>query len=208
MADVSPDLFIDAVLAFQQTAAIKAAVELDLFSKVARGTNTAEALAKQTGAAVRGIRILCDYLTVRGHLEKHGQEYRLTSSEGDVLAHSAGLDVAFMALLRCSEPYAAVAEVCSLESWVGSIPGPALRYPAEDPLDTPRCPRCSWGLTREPARRATENKRSVNQGLYAGCAPYLLRSCVASASRRGSSLAFGSRHQGKTPIVAACLARY
>jgi hypothetical protein len=27
MADVSPDLFIDAVLAYQQTAAIKAAVE-------------------------------------------------------------------------------------------------------------------------------------------------------------------------------------
>jgi ubiquinone/menaquinone biosynthesis C-methylase UbiE len=80
MAVVSPDLFIDAVLAYQQTAAIKAAVELDLFSEVARGTNTAAGLAKRTGAAVRGIRILCDYLTVRGHLEKQGDEYRLTPS--------------------------------------------------------------------------------------------------------------------------------
>jgi len=89
MADVSPALFIDAVLAFQQTAAIKAALELDLFSKVAGGTNTAEALAKRTGAAVRGIRILCDYLTVRGHLEKQGDEYRLTPSTAVFLDRSS-----------------------------------------------------------------------------------------------------------------------
>ena len=89
MADVSPDLFIDAVLAYQQTAAIKAAVELDLFSKVAKGTNTAEALAERTGAAVRGIRILCDYLTVRGHLEKRGDEYRLTPSTAAFLDRSS-----------------------------------------------------------------------------------------------------------------------
>jgi ubiquinone/menaquinone biosynthesis C-methylase UbiE len=80
MAAVSPDLFMDAVVAYQQTAAIKSAVELDLFSEIARGVNTAEGLAKRSGAAVRGIRILCDYLTVRGHLDKQGDEYRLTPS--------------------------------------------------------------------------------------------------------------------------------
>src|SRR5262249_39439259 len=89
MADVSPDLFIDAVLAFQQTAAIKAALELDLFSEVARGNNTAEGLANRTGAAVRGIRILCDYLTVRGHIEKQGEEYRLTPSTAAFLDRSS-----------------------------------------------------------------------------------------------------------------------
>ena len=80
MAIVSPDLFIDAVLAYQQTAALKAAIELDLFSKIAEGANTAEQLMKRTGAAVRGIRILCDYLTIRGHLEREGNGYRLTPS--------------------------------------------------------------------------------------------------------------------------------
>lgn len=80
MVDVSPDLLVDAALAYQQTAAIKAAVELDLFSEIARGSDTAEAIARSTGAAVRGIRILCDYLTVRGHLEKEGDVYRLTRS--------------------------------------------------------------------------------------------------------------------------------
>jgi SAM-dependent methyltransferase len=89
MADVSPDPFIDAVLAYQQTAAIKAAVELDLFSEVARGNTTAEGLARSTGAAVRGIRILCDYLTVRGHLEKQGDAYRLTPSTAVFLDRSS-----------------------------------------------------------------------------------------------------------------------
>jgi ubiquinone/menaquinone biosynthesis C-methylase UbiE len=89
MADISPDLFMDAVVAYQQTAAIKAAIELDLFTEIAKGNATAERLARTTGAAVRGVRILCDYLTVRGHLEKQGDQYRLTQSTAAFLDRSA-----------------------------------------------------------------------------------------------------------------------
>jgi hypothetical protein len=89
MADISPDLFLDSVLAYQQTAAIKAALELDLFSEIAKGNATAEALALRTGAAVRGIRILCDYLTVRGHLEKDDAQFRLTPSTAAFLDRSS-----------------------------------------------------------------------------------------------------------------------
>ena len=89
MAGISPDLFMDTVLAYQQTAAIKAALELDVFSKIAQGHATAESLAQTTGAAVRGIRILCDYLTVRGHLEKEGDQFRLTPSTAAFLDRSA-----------------------------------------------------------------------------------------------------------------------
>jgi 2-polyprenyl-3-methyl-5-hydroxy-6-metoxy-1,4-benzoquinol methylase len=89
MADISPDLFIDAVLAFQQTAAIKAALELDLFTEIAKGNATAESLAQATGAAVRGIRILCDYLAVRGHLEKQGDRFQLTPSTAAFLDRNA-----------------------------------------------------------------------------------------------------------------------
>ena len=46
-------------------------------------------LARTTGAAVRGVRILCDYLTVRGHLEKQGDQYRLTQSTAAFLDRSA-----------------------------------------------------------------------------------------------------------------------
>ena len=89
MADISPDLFMDAVLAYQQTAAIKAAVELDIFSEIRKGNETAESLARTTGAAVRGVRILCDYLTARGHLEKHVDQYRLTQSTAAFLDRRA-----------------------------------------------------------------------------------------------------------------------
>jgi predicted nicotinamide N-methyase len=89
MADISPDLFMDAVLAYQQTAAIKAALELDLFTEIAKGNTTAESLAQTTGAAVRGIRILCSYLTVRGHLEKQGDQFRLTRSTAAFLDRNA-----------------------------------------------------------------------------------------------------------------------
>src|SRR3954454_24199152 len=89
MADISPDLFMDAILAYQQTAAIKAALELDLFSEIGKGNATAESLAQTSGAAVRGVRILCDYLTARGHLEKQADEYRLTQSTAAFLDRRA-----------------------------------------------------------------------------------------------------------------------
>jgi SAM-dependent methyltransferase len=89
MAGISPDLFMDAAIAYQHTAAIKAAVELDLFSAIARGDTTAEGLAGATGASVRGVRTLCDYLTVRGHLEKQGDEYQLTPSTAAFLDRSS-----------------------------------------------------------------------------------------------------------------------
>ena len=75
---------MDAVLAYQQTAAIKAALELDVFSEIGKYT-TSQVSARTTGAAVRGVRILCDYLTARGHLEKHVDQYRLTAIYGSIL---------------------------------------------------------------------------------------------------------------------------
>jgi 2-polyprenyl-3-methyl-5-hydroxy-6-metoxy-1,4-benzoquinol methylase len=89
MTEISPDLFMDAVLGYQQTAAIKAALELDLFTEIAQGNVTADSLAQATGAAARGIRILCDYLTARGHLEKQDHRFRLTPSTAAFLDRRA-----------------------------------------------------------------------------------------------------------------------
>ena len=80
MTEVSPHLFVDAVLSYQKTAAIKAAIELDLFTKIGAGAGTAEALAQKTGASSRGLRILCDFLTILGFLEKSGETYAQTPS--------------------------------------------------------------------------------------------------------------------------------
>ena len=52
MTEVSPHLFVDAVLSYQKTAAIKAAIELDLFTKIGAGAGTAEALARENRGVV------------------------------------------------------------------------------------------------------------------------------------------------------------
>jgi hypothetical protein len=80
VSDVSPALFIDAVLGFQKTASIRAAVELDLFTAIAAGASTVDQIAANTAASSRGIRILCDFLTVNGFLTKSGDAYALTPS--------------------------------------------------------------------------------------------------------------------------------
>jgi ubiquinone/menaquinone biosynthesis C-methylase UbiE len=65
----------ETINAFQRSSAIKAAVELDIFTHIADGANSASELAKRCGATERGIRILCDYLTVLGLLQKDGGAY-------------------------------------------------------------------------------------------------------------------------------------
>jgi precorrin-6B methylase 2 len=74
----SPVLFFETVNSHQRTAAVKAAVDLDVFSAIAAGADTAPALAKKCGAAERGVRILCDYLTILGFLTKQDARYVLT----------------------------------------------------------------------------------------------------------------------------------
>ena len=80
MAEPTPDLFLDAVLGFQKTAALKAALALDLFTAVAQESGDLDRIAARTGAAGRGIRMLCDYLTVQGFLTKTQGRYGLTPS--------------------------------------------------------------------------------------------------------------------------------
>jgi ubiquinone/menaquinone biosynthesis C-methylase UbiE len=89
----SRQLFIDAVLSYQKTAAIKAAVELNLFSAIGAGMNSVDALAEKTGASPRGIRILCDYLTVLGFLKKTGSEYRQTPTTAFFLDSKSATDM-------------------------------------------------------------------------------------------------------------------
>ena len=63
--------------AYQQTAAMRAAIELDVFTAIADRHTTAEEISQHVGAAERGIRILCDFLTVMGYLTKNGAHYGL-----------------------------------------------------------------------------------------------------------------------------------
>ena len=74
----SPALFFETINAYQRTAALKAAIELNLFTAIGEGRETARALSESCRASERGMRILCDYLVVIGFLTKKGQQYGLT----------------------------------------------------------------------------------------------------------------------------------
>src|SRR5205085_12240243 len=76
-APLNPEHFWETITGFQRSAAMKAAVELEIFTKIAEGNKTAQAIAEACGAAERGVRILCDSMTVMGFLTKENGEYGL-----------------------------------------------------------------------------------------------------------------------------------
>ena len=75
----SPGLFFETINAYQRTAALRAAIELDLFSAIGAGGRTAAELAVTCGTAERGVRMLADYLTILGFLAKSRERYELTT---------------------------------------------------------------------------------------------------------------------------------
>jgi 2-polyprenyl-3-methyl-5-hydroxy-6-metoxy-1,4-benzoquinol methylase len=84
----TPNLFFETVNAYQRTEALRAAIDLDLFTHIAAGHRTAAALATACSAAPRGIRILADYLTLLGFLQKH-EGYELTPDSSTFLNRSS-----------------------------------------------------------------------------------------------------------------------
>ena len=75
---VSLDLFFETAHAFHRSAALKAAIDLDVFTAIGEGADTADVLAQRCNASERGMRILCDYLTLIGFLTKTGNRFAVT----------------------------------------------------------------------------------------------------------------------------------
>src|SRR5262245_40562635 len=74
---MSLETILDLFTANYRTAAIKTGIELDIFTAIGSGADVTRDLAARCGAAERGIRILCDYLTSIGLLTKQGERYGL-----------------------------------------------------------------------------------------------------------------------------------
>ncbi|HKW74221.1 MAG TPA: class I SAM-dependent methyltransferase [Terriglobales bacterium] len=72
-------LFFDTVQAYQRAFILKTAAELDIFTLIAKGNQTAAQIAKTCNVPERGLRVICDCLTVIGFLNKNGNRYSLTS---------------------------------------------------------------------------------------------------------------------------------
>jgi ubiquinone/menaquinone biosynthesis C-methylase UbiE len=66
----NPIPIFEALTAYQTSFALKAGIDLDLFSVIGEGLRTAGAIATRLSASERGVRILCDALTVFGFLTK------------------------------------------------------------------------------------------------------------------------------------------
>src|SRR6185503_8596865 len=75
----SPDLYFDTIFAFQRSAALKSAIDLEVFTAIGDGARTVKEIAKACRVPERGIRILCDYLTTIGFVTKSGDAYELTT---------------------------------------------------------------------------------------------------------------------------------
>src|SRR6266849_3307816 len=73
----SPERIFNALNAYEQTATLKTAIELDIFTVIAEGAQEAKAIAEKVKASEKGVRVLCDFLTIHGFLNKDGQKYRL-----------------------------------------------------------------------------------------------------------------------------------
>ena len=62
MQQPNPALLFQTINAYQRTEALKAAIELEVFTAIGEGKTTTAEIAERCGAAERGIRILCDFL--------------------------------------------------------------------------------------------------------------------------------------------------
>jgi 2-polyprenyl-3-methyl-5-hydroxy-6-metoxy-1,4-benzoquinol methylase len=75
---ITPERIFNTLTAYQQTAALRTAIEMDIFTAIGEGADQPATTAKRIGASERGVRILCDYLTIHGFLEKKNGRYALT----------------------------------------------------------------------------------------------------------------------------------
>jgi Methyltransferase domain/Dimerisation domain len=82
-------LVFETLQAHQQTSALRAGIELKVFTAIAGGACTPEALAPVCTASVKGLRVLCDFLTISGFLTKDESGYALTPDSELFLVESS-----------------------------------------------------------------------------------------------------------------------
>jgi ubiquinone/menaquinone biosynthesis C-methylase UbiE len=74
----SPQLFLQTINAHLRTEALKAAIELEVFTAIGEGNTTAAQIAQRCQTSEKGMRILCDFLTMMEMLTKQDNQYALT----------------------------------------------------------------------------------------------------------------------------------
>jgi SAM-dependent methyltransferase len=100
--------------AYQETEALRAAIQLDLFTAIDEGAGDARSIAARCHASPRGVRILCDYLTIIGFLTKQDETYRLTADTAFFLSRKSPANITstigFLHEARLRERFADLAD--------------------------------------------------------------------------------------------------
>lgn len=111
----SPALVFELLNSYQKTEALRAAIELGIFEELGNGPATAAQLAERCSASLRGTRILCDFLTVCGLIEKINGEYHHSTTSSLFLDPRSPACIAstarFLGLPEMREPFKHLADV-------------------------------------------------------------------------------------------------
>jgi ubiquinone/menaquinone biosynthesis C-methylase UbiE len=120
----TPERIFNALNAHQQTAALRTAIELDVFSAIGAGANTAATIAAKIAASEKGVRILCDFLTIHEFLTKDQGKYGLTQESAIFLDRKSPACLAsmvgFLGLEEHQKYFASLTEVVRKGGAVGS----------------------------------------------------------------------------------------
>jgi ubiquinone/menaquinone biosynthesis C-methylase UbiE len=131
----NPGRIFQTLNAYQQTAALRAAIELEVFTAIGEGATTAAAIASRVKASQRGIRILCDFLVILGFLTKAGTNYGLSQEAALFLDKRSpayvGTVVGFLSAAEFVQAYENLAEAVRKGGTVMSEEGTVV---AENPL--------------------------------------------------------------------------
>lgn len=131
---VTPAPIFEMLQAHQRTAALKAAIDLDLFTAVGNGLGDVCSIAKHCSASERGIRILCDFLAINGILVKEDGHYRHSAVSAAFLDPRSPSSLAsiaqFLGNPEMRKPYEHLADI--VRHGRSSLPGDGM-VKAENP---------------------------------------------------------------------------
>ncbi len=112
---LTPGLVFEMLQAHQRTSALAAAIELDVFRAIGEGPGDVASIARKCASSERGIRILCDFLTISGVLVKENGSYRHSPTSAVFLDPTSPASLASIATFLNNptmlEPYERLADI-------------------------------------------------------------------------------------------------
>jgi 2-polyprenyl-3-methyl-5-hydroxy-6-metoxy-1,4-benzoquinol methylase len=131
----SPEVIFNAMNAYQRSMTLKGAIDLELFTHIADGATSAAELARRCSASERGVRILCDYLTIQGFLTKNDGNYGLSPDAAVFLNKKSPAYMGSMANFLVHEVnLSKYRDIAAVVRHGGAIPSPEGHMDPDNPI--------------------------------------------------------------------------